>query len=96
VSDWIRTGAGRVIYAVVLWIVIFSTLEQFTSVNVDLLKLSATTFHLLAFAVAAVAAVFEAVTLRGRDQIPSRRLSIAPPLFGRHSGVISRLCEHSP
>jgi hypothetical protein len=65
VSDWIRTGAGRVIYAVVLWVVIFSTLEQFAGVNDDLLKLNRATFHVLAFTIAAVAAVFEAVTLRG-------------------------------
>lgn len=64
-SDWIRTGAGRIIYGIVLWIIIFSTLEQFAGVNLDVLKLNPTIFHLLVFTIAAIAAVFEAVTLRG-------------------------------
>lgn len=65
VSHRLRVVAGRVLYALVLWIVISSTLEQFAGLNAHFALLRESTFHLLASVSALTAAAFEAVTLLG-------------------------------
>jgi hypothetical protein len=65
---WLRSASGRAIYAVILWVVIFSTLEQFTGLSDDLLGPShRAMFHLIVFLIAFAAALFEAITLRGLE-----------------------------
>jgi hypothetical protein len=65
VSHWLRSASGRVVYAIVLGVLAFSTLEQFSGLNQDLSWLPRATFHWVAFAAALGAALFEATTLRG-------------------------------
>lgn len=65
VSHYLRLVAGRVLYALVLWVVISSTLEQFAGVNERFLIIGESTFHLLVLGIALTAAAFEAVTLLG-------------------------------
>src|SRR5687767_4954733 len=65
VNDQLRVILGRVIYGLVLWVVISSTLEQFAGLNTDLLGFHPSIFHFVAGTVALTAATFEAVTLKG-------------------------------
>ena len=65
VSNRLRVVAGRVLYALVLWVVISSTLEQFAGLNAHFSFLDESTFHLIVSAIALTAAGFEAVTLLG-------------------------------
>lgn len=64
-DNWFRKASGRIAYALVLWVVVFSSLEQFDGLNDDLVHLNEMTFHLLVAAIALVASLFEAVTLQG-------------------------------
>lgn len=64
-SHRLRDVVGRVLYALILWIVISSTLEQFAGLNAHFSVLGESTFHLLASVIALIAAAFEAVTLLG-------------------------------
>ncbi len=64
-NDRVRVVAARVLYALVLWIVISSTLEQFSGLNTYFRLVSEITFHLVVSAIALTCAIFEAVTLLG-------------------------------
>jgi hypothetical protein len=65
VTNWLRSISGRATYAAVLWVLAFSTLEQFEGLNRDLFGLRSLMFHSLTCSIALAAALFEAVTLRG-------------------------------
>ena len=65
--DWLRTLPGRTVYAAILWIVAFSTLEQFQGLNTDAQWLSTWGFHGLACGLALVSAIYEAATLDGLE-----------------------------
>ena len=48
-----------------------STIEQFSEINEDLLKLSKTTFHLITLSISFLVAVFEGYSMKGYDTIKS-------------------------
>jgi hypothetical protein len=64
-SNWFRSASGRVIYALALWVLAFSALEQFADLSKDLFAIRPLVFHTAACAAALAAAIFESVTLRG-------------------------------
>lgn len=63
--EMIRTVSGRVLYGLILWVIVFSTLGQFKDLNDDLHWLEPMTFHTSTGLVALVVAMFEAITLKG-------------------------------
>lgn len=63
--NWLRSASGRVAYALVLWVLAFSALEQFAELNRDVLGLPPAVFHSVVAAIALGAALFESITLRG-------------------------------
>ena len=63
--DWLRGVSGRVTYALVLWVLAFSALEQFGDLNKDLNGVRPAVFHVVAGVLALGVALFESVTLRG-------------------------------
>jgi hypothetical protein len=64
-ANHVRSAAGRAAYGIVLWVLAFSTLEQFAELNSELHSLTSTVFHWLAALLAMVAATYEAVTMKG-------------------------------
>jgi hypothetical protein len=64
VGGFLRSASGRAVYALVLWVLAFSALEQFAELSRDF-GISPRLFHSIACAIALGAALFESATLRG-------------------------------
>lgn len=88
-THWLRRLSGRATYAVVLWVVAFSTLEQFAGLNQELFGLRSLVFHSLTGSIAFGVALFEAITLRGLGGI--RDLWDRPDPI---TGVANRSCTY--
>jgi hypothetical protein len=79
----------RVIYGSILFVIVLSTLEQFSGLNTDVFKLSALRFHILMAAIAAISALFEACFLKGLEGVKefcaaTDYIADAPPPMGGH------------